>query len=549
MATVICKGCFASIPKASKFCSECGATNDAEVPRERRPAAGKDGSKAGKEAAKGDKESPKEPSAEDLKKYGPSGFKPGTFVEIFGLESGDGKKMNGLKGRITKYIYEKIRYEVSLGQKKVSIRPINLQVTDKPDKKWTYGNTCRLVAVHDEEDEALRDASGCLGTLMSRNIGGAWSAMANGKIHSVHPEHLRVCTDDEEYSAFGRPSQIFLSLTVVVTFHILLGVGIVALKCTMPGLFEFGHGDDGFEPAERGTLIKVLNPTIPSEYVAGLCATTAVWSFLVLWGSIFVCCRMHRCLWDPLTTFPQIAELSVGRRSAKVMFRLGFGMVALLLLASLVLHKQIVMPHLPPMGSAQDDVFFWGLVAVAGVTVQAVVLVEPSYGWHTLAQRAAGALIMWAAYKHMNLTMSLYLPGVQSSPQAWFQLLRDYVADGHETNPSEEEQAYAELLRNAKEFAASSKFLRDPALQIAVIVRYHVLSYWPSALLMLPVFSSILEKLPDNSKVSGSSLLRSLFAWLQWFLVLVCSLMHLSYIPDLVIASLLPIPMVSEDGP
>lgn len=547
MATTICKNCFATIPKDAKFCAECGAPNE-DKPRERRPATGKDGAKAGKDSAKGDKDAPKEPTAEDLKKYGPSGFKPGTFVEIFGLESGDGKKMNGLKGRITKYIYEKIRYEVSLGQKKVSIRPINLKVTEKPDKKWTYGNTCRVVAVHDEEDEVLRDASGCLGTLMSRNVGGAWSAIANGKIHSVNPEHLRVCTDDEEYSSFSRPSQIFLSLTVVVTFHILLAAGIVVMKLSLPGLFNVEY-DDGFEQAEKPFLSKVLNPTIPSEYVAGLSATTAVWSFLVLWGMIFICCRMHRCIWDPLTTFPQIAELSVGRRSAKVVYRLGFGMVALLLLATMGLHKQIVMPHLPVMESVKDDVFFWGLAGVAGIAVQAVVLVEPSYGWHTLAQRAGGALIIWAVYKHMSLTLGLYMPGVQTSPQAWFQLLKEYVADGHEMTLSEEEQANAQILQNAKEFAASSKFLHTPALQIAIIVRYNVLSYWPSACLMLPVFSSILEKLPDNSKVSGSSLLRSLFAWFQWFLVLVCSLMHLSYIPDLVIASLMPVPMLSEDGP
>merc|ERR1719491_2253662 len=111
MATTSCKNCFATIPKDAKFCAECGAPNEEPKPRERRPAAGKDAAKAGKDSAKGDKDAPKEPSPEDLKKYGPSGFKPGTFVEIFGLESGDGKKMNGLKGRITKYIYEKIRYE------------------------------------------------------------------------------------------------------------------------------------------------------------------------------------------------------------------------------------------------------------------------------------------------------------------------------------------------------------------------------------------------------------------------------------------------------
>jgi hypothetical protein len=209
--------------------------------------------------------------------------------------------------------------------------------------------------------------------------------------------------------------------------------------------------------------------------------------------------------------------------------------------------KKIVMPHLPVLGTAQDDAFFWGCVAVGGVACQGAVLLETQYGWQTLLQRFGAVVMIWALYKHTNATMSLYLPGVQTSTAAWFQVLRDYVADGHMPGPSEEEQAAAALVQQARQLAAKNPFIRDPAVQTAMIMRYHVLSYWPSALLVLPVFSSILEKLPDNAKASGSALLRNLFAWLQWFLLLLCSLVHLSYVPDLVVASLLAVPLVSED--
>jgi len=249
-----------------------------------------------------------------------------------------------------------------------------------------------------------------------------------------------------------------------------------------------------------------------------------------------------------MTTFTQIGELSLGRKSARTVYRMGLVMVAALLFATAVLHKELVVPHLPPLASAAEDVFFWGIAAVVGVAVQAVILADVSYTWHTLVHRLAGALVTFAAWKHMNATRSLYLPGVHTAWDVWLHMLKEYLPDRELFEETEQARINADLLKNAIEFAAASKFLHHPAVHVAVLIRYHVLSYWPLTLLMLPVLSSIMERAPEESKVSASSLLRSIFAWLQWLLVLICSIMHLSYASDLVIAPQLGIPTVSEDG-
>jgi hypothetical protein len=490
----------------------------------------------------------KEPTEEELKKNGPSGYKSGTFVEIFGLESGEGQKLNGQQGRVTHYIYEKIRYEVALsGGKKVSVRPMNLKELEKKlDAKWMYGNTCRLVCLRDAEDEALREANGCLGTLMSRSFqSSSWKVMSNGKMHSVPWECLRVCSEEEEGIKFGYKSQLFQSFVVVTTVHLILAFMIVSAKVEFPEVFS---SDSDEEQADDSIIRLFLNPPIPSTYVAGLCAAVAGWSFLVLWGTIVTCCTMHRSLWDPQTTFPQIAELSVGQRRAKTVFRFGFGMVAAMVLASVVLHRELVIPHLPSNPQATEDIIFWGIVGVVGVGVQAGSLVEEVYSWHTLVHRLGHFMVVLAAYKYQNATMKLYLPGVHTTIETWLLMLREYLPDRELLEDKDKDWASTELIKNAQEFVSNSKFLGHSAVHTAVMIRYHILSYWPLCVLMLPVLSSICERVPENSKVSGSTLLRSMYAWLQWLLAIVLSLMQLSYVPDLMVASTMPVPVVSEDS-
>jgi len=269
---------------------------------------------------------------------------------------------------------------------------------------------------------------------------------------------------------------------------------------------------------------------------------------------------MHRCLRDPITTFTQIAELSCGKTRAKTTFRFGFGVVAAMVCLSVLLHKVLVLPHLPQMGTVHDDVLFWGMAVVAGLAVMTTILADVGYTWRTLVHRLGGALVVFATYKHMSNTRDLYLPGVPGATRAWIQLLRDMLPDLPDHSlleDSEENIAAAALIKSAQEFASQSSFMRNPYVQYAIVARYYILSYWPATIPMLLILPLAVERTSaENSKAldssgdkdkkqdnsSASSLLRSMFAWLQWLLVLLCSLMHMSYIPDLVIASLLPIP-------
>lgn len=525
-----------------------GPTARPQPPRSRDAGAGPKAQAEGKK--KKEEEEDKEPTQEELIKHGPSQYTTGTCVEIFGLESWDGKKLNGQKGRVTQYLYDKIRYEVSLGHKKVSVRPVNLKETEKLDKHWTYGNTCRLVNCRDDDSETVRDADGCLGSLMSRNKSGSWQVMANGKFHSLYPEFLRVCTFRDELAQLGRIGQAIQFIVGFISLTIGFGFTCLVVKVEVLRNLNIEHSEED-EPNESW-LHMVMNPTVPSQYAATLSSATVVWSFLVLWGTIFCCCSMHRCLWDPVTTFPQIAELSCGKTKAKTTFRTGFGIVAAMVFLSVMLHKVLVLPHLPQMGTVHDDVLFWGLAVVAGLAVMTTILVDVGYTWRTLVHRLGGALVAFATYKHMSTTRQLYLPGVPGASWAWIQMLRDMLPDHQMLEDSEENIAQAALIKSAQEFAGQSDFMRNPYLQFAILARYHILSYWPATIPMLLILPLAVERGSENSNdkdkdkkqdnSSASSLLRSMFAWLQWLLVFLCSLMHLSYIPDLVIASLLPIP-------
>jgi len=64
----------------------------------------------------------------------------------------------------------------------------------------------------------------------------------------------------------------------------------------------------------------------------------------------------------------------------------------------------------------------------------------------------------------------------------------------------------------------------------------------PWGILMIPVLKPMFERSPENSKVAPSTIGHSMLAWLQWFVILNISLIHLSYAPELVVASMMPMP-------
>merc|ERR1712176_245693 len=52
----------------------------------------------------------------------------GDQVEVFGLQSEAGRKLNGMKGKLTKFVDEKGRWQVELGLSNVqSLKPENLR--------------------------------------------------------------------------------------------------------------------------------------------------------------------------------------------------------------------------------------------------------------------------------------------------------------------------------------------------------------------------------------------------------------------------------------
>eukprot|EP00931_Biecheleriopsis_adriatica_P115690 TRINITY_DN91457_c0_g1_i1.p1 TRINITY_DN91457_c0_g1~~TRINITY_DN91457_c0_g1_i1.p1 ORF type:complete len:540 (-),score=101.37 TRINITY_DN91457_c0_g1_i1:8-1561(-) len=494
--------------------------------------------KAKPKAANKDKEDDKEVNEEEeLLKHGPLKLKAGTWVEIFGLESGDGKKLNGQKGPIVQYIYEKIRYEVSLGVKTVSVRPVNLREAEKPDKSWKFGNMCRLVCLRDVEDEGLRAKSGMLGTLMFPSKNGAWKVEVQDSLEVVNCEHLRVCTEDDKRGLYSLHwvKQGILWVAAAATV-LLVGIALlVAVSIGLPHL-DYDDSDDEFQPG--GFLLKPL----PNPDVGKMCLIVVIGSCLWIWGTLISCAKMHRSLWDPQTAFPQVAELSLSTTSARMLYRYGLGAAAALNFVAVLLHKQLVLPHLSPSSSQAEDVLFWGACAAAGLASQAAVLVETRYTWHTLLQRIGGLCLLYSLYSYGKVLRPLYFPGVhfvEMFSREWFGL----------ENPFEESEGDVLMAAHAQEETKTveSEFLKQPGVVFAVIARYEVLSRWPWALLCLPIFYHITESVPENSKVAPATLARSMYAWLQWFLVVYCTLLYLSYGADLYVAANLPKPTVVEN--
>merc|ERR1711879_230275 len=93
------------------------------------------------------------------------------------------------------------------------------------------------------------------------------------------------------------------------------------------------------------------------------------------------------------------------------------------------------------------------------------------------------------------------------------------------------EDASEDVAEDAKRAASESDFLKHPLVSFAMLTRYLFLIRLPWGLLMIPVFQQIVERKPDDSKVSGTTIGQSFIVWVQWFVLLNCSLIQLSYAP------------------
>jgi len=491
-----------AVPASSSRDSPCAASSKSRAAEQ----------DEGEEAEEDDAGQPRNPLVEK--------FKPGQWVEIIGLDSDGGRKLNGAKGTIVRYVYEKIRFEIQLVDKVVSVRPVNLQKTERPDVKWQFGDTCRLVGLREHEDERLREKSGQLGVLHFRGSDGLWKVSCGGEPHKVQPHNLLVCAEDDELGLWSPDfsGRCVLWSAVVVTTGVILGAAFAMVKL---------H----FAPAPILLFeLPELHPSAPGYFVAALSFLVVSWAFLWLCGTLWGCCRLNACLADPNASLPLISELYVGSTSAKMLFSWGFGIVAALLLATVLLYGYLVLPRMPWSSyesSQVEDAMFWGVAAAVGIG---------AYGrtsWPRILHRLSAALVLWSCFKHLGATSLLYFPRAN---KPWAAYLLGVEEPFGETGA----EVAVDPIEEARAQAAESEFLRHPMVSAAVLVRHHILTRMPWCVLLAPVFTSALDRIPGDSKVSATTMKHSMLTWAEWILVLNGALIHLSYAPELVAASLLP---------
>merc|ERR1711972_695053 len=121
-----------------------------------------------------------------------------------------------------------------------------------------------------------------------------------------------------------------------------------------------------------------------------------------------------------------------GKTSAGMLFRLGFGTVAALLLATVLLHHQLCVPRLPWTGeesNGPDDVLFWGVAAAAGVATYGLCLVKVRPSWSGLLHKMASVFVLWAFYKYLSVASLLYFPSVYRPWTSYIPGLEDLAGD------------------------------------------------------------------------------------------------------------------------
>eukprot|EP00933_Yihiella_yeosuensis_P008630 TRINITY_DN114194_c0_g1_i1.p1 TRINITY_DN114194_c0_g1~~TRINITY_DN114194_c0_g1_i1.p1 ORF type:complete len:473 (-),score=64.33 TRINITY_DN114194_c0_g1_i1:133-1551(-) len=448
----------------------------------------------------------------------------GDKVEILGLQSEGGKALNGLGGSISKPLSETGRFEVALDQgKSVSVKPQNLTLRSrrplkkepKSDKGWSPGDQARLAGLYDRSSDAeIQKLNSTLCKLVAPMPPGRWCIEIQSREHIVKTENLCVCTkaDDSkwDFKALSKRVRLLVSLALVGTLSIL-----VATEIALSSLRSLQKEDQ-------------TSITVPDIRIAYLASVAPFCSLLWIIGTVGGCYRMHESLMDPEVTFPQISELGVGPRTARVLYRVGFAAAAALLGATVLLHQELALPHLPNGRDSEGgaDFTWYGLAAAAGVACQGVFLLEPSLTNQTKLHFVGALLFFYGAWCHMGAATKLYLPSTE------------YLR--------EDSEAYEEMLQLAQA-ASSSMLLKHPHVSMLVFFRHKLLMRAPVLTFVVPLGSQLLERTPGPSKSPASSpRMRSAMGLVQWLVVLNFALIFLSYGPELSVAATLPMPSTDE---
>jgi len=434
-------------------------------------------------------------------------FALGDYVQVHGLESEGGQRLNGNYGIIAKHVPERERFEVRFSRHTVvSLRPANLRLADV---EWARGDQARLVRLHDPRAEPeLKALNSCLGRLLKRaNTRNTWVVEVHGKEREVRCQHLRVCSREVEAYwrelALGSGSQFCLGLAVLVTIGVLIEAQLAVWN-----LIQLRVGPIGAQA--------------PGDRLAWLGLAAVVVSLSWFAGVLYACYEMHASLKDPEVTFPQISELGVGPFISKAMYRIGFTAVASVLAAMNFVHAELCLPHLPGGRHSLhgSEMIMYGMMAASGVAIQGICLLQPNLSVQTMLHGVGAMLFFYGTWCHMGTAEKLYLP---TMPKA------------HDTIETDE----AALLVAAAE---ASSLLKHPLVAFLVHVRHKFLMRAPAALFVLPVLAQLSDRMKVTASAVVSPSMRSTLGLVQWLLVSDFVLIFVSYGLEIMVAAHIILP-------
>lgn len=323
--------------------------------------------------------------------------------------------------------------------------------------------------------------------------------------------HLSVCSREAE-AKWNMPA---LSLSCRALLVVML-VGTVCL------LLETHFGVQYVAGLSEGGYSVAPGPRI----AAGVAVSTLMalaWVLLTVGG----CYVMHESLMDPEVTFPQISELGCGPTLSKALYRIGFASAAALLGGLGLLHQELALPHLPGgrQGDLGADFTHWTMMAAAGVAMQGIFLLQPGLTLQT-GLHAMGALVFFhGVWCHMGAAQRLYLPGSRPSYMGLI-----------------DQEAVSDDLSQAVDEAAASLLLQHGLVRALVWIRHSLLMRAPLAVFVVPVINQMSERanVPTHA-VSPRT--RSMMGLMQWLVVFDFVSIFISFGPELVVASFLPLPL------
>lgn len=187
-----------------------------------------------------------------------------------------------------------------------------------------------------------------------------------------------------------------------------------------------------------------------------------------------------------------------------------------------------MLPHLPGgRHSQRGDEFTWyGLLAAGGVAVQGLFLLETNLTLQVFGHLVGTLLFFYGAWCFMGSAQRLYLP--------------------HHDIPAEDDPLWDEVTQLA-EAAAASQLLQHYLVSVLVKFRHSILMRAPMLVFVIPLVSQFSERAPVKTNSHATTpAMRSLMGLAQWIIVGVFVVVFISYGPEIVVASFMPLPTEEE---